>query len=92
MRFFTQRERLLLVTHEPPSRSPAWAVGQVLEHEGRLYRVTRWVEVRPVVLERGGSVGQWEVWGRPVSGRQVRREIVSAAEAVLGGCQGGEHR
>jgi hypothetical protein len=54
-----------------------------LEHEGRLFRVTRWVELRPVLLERGGSVGQWEVWGRRMSGRQIRREIVRAAEAML---------
>jgi len=92
MRIFLRRERLLFVTHKPPSRSPACAVGQVLEHQGRLYRVTRWAESRPVALERGGSVGQWEVWGRGVSDRQIRREIVSAAEAVLDTGRGGEQR
>jgi hypothetical protein len=82
---FGPRERLIFSTHEPPFRSPQWGVGRVLEFEGRLYRVTRWVELRPVALERGGSVGQWEVWGRRVSDRQLRREVVSAAEAILGG-------
>ena len=70
-------------THEPPFRNPAWAVGQLLEHEGRLYRVTRWVELRPVLLERGGSVGEWEVWGRPVSDREVRAEVDKAADQIL---------
>ena len=90
MRFFIRKERLLFVSPKPASRSPASAVGQVLEHQGRLYRVTRWVEARPVALERGGSVGQWEVWGRRISNRQIRREIVSAAQAVLDDSQGGE--
>jgi hypothetical protein len=79
------RDRALFQTHQPPFRSPSWAVGQVVPHEGRLYRVTRWVELRPVPLERGGSVGQWEVRGRRVSERRLRREVVSAAEAILGG-------
>ena len=92
MRLFVRTERLLFVTHKPVSRSPECAVGQVLEHQGRLYRVTRWVEARPVSLERGGSVGQWEVWARRVSDRQIRREIVSAAEAVLETSRGGEER
>jgi hypothetical protein len=83
MRLQGARERLLFYSHEPPFRSPAWTVGQVLQHEGRLYPVTRWVELRPVTLERGGSVGQWEVWGRRLPNRQIRREIVSAAEAIL---------
>jgi hypothetical protein len=85
MGLFGTRERTLFLTHQPPFRAPTWAVGQVLQHEGRLYRVTRWVELKPVALERGGSVGQWEVKGRRVSDRQLRREIVSAAEAILGG-------
>jgi hypothetical protein len=83
MDIFGARERALFLTHQPPFRSPSWAIGQVLQHEGRLYRVTRWVELKPVALERGGSVGQWEVRGRPVSDRQLRREVVSAAEAIL---------
>ena len=83
MRWLRRRERLLFRTHEPPFRSPDWAVGQLLEHEGRLYRVTRWVELRPVPLERGGSVGEWEVWGRPVSDRELRDEVDKAADQIL---------
>jgi hypothetical protein len=56
-----------------------------LQHEGRLYRVSRWVELRPVPLERGGSVGEWEIWGRRVSGRELRRELAGAADRILTG-------
>ena len=52
----------------------------MVQHEGELYRVTRWVELRPVPLERGGSVGQWEVWGRKLSDREVRKELADVAE------------
>ena len=83
MRRFRRKERLLLLTHEPPFRLSAWALGQVVEHEGKLFRVTRWEELPAVALERGGSVKQWEVWGRRVSDRQIQREIVTAAEAIL---------
>jgi hypothetical protein len=78
-----RRERRLFRTHEPPFRNSAWAVGQLVEHEGRLYRVSRWVDLRPVLLERGGSVGEWEVWGRRVSGRELRKELAGAAERML---------
>jgi len=74
-----------LRTHEPPSRQPAWEVGQLVQQEGRFYRVSRWAELRPVLLERGGSVGEWEVWGRRVSDREVRRELEKAADQMLGG-------
>ena len=87
---FRPREKMIFSTHEPPFRAPHWGVGRVLEFEGRLYRVTRWVDLPPVALERGGSVGEWEVWGRRLSDRQLRREVVSAAEAILGGDKGQE--
>jgi hypothetical protein len=83
MGIFRPRERVLFQTHQPPFRSRSWAVGQVLRYEGRFYRVTRWVELRPVSLERGGSVREWQVWGRRVSDRQMRQEVISAAEAIL---------
>jgi hypothetical protein len=79
-----RKGRLLFCTHESPLRNPQWAVGAILEHEDRLYRVTRWVELRPIRLDRGGSVGQWEIWGRRISGRRLRKELLDAAEAVLG--------
>ena len=85
MRWLRSRERLLFRTHEPRFRAPALAVGQIVQHEGRLHRVTRWVELRPVLLERGGSVGQWEIRGRKVSDKEVRRELASAADRMLGG-------
>ena len=86
MRIFGATERPLFSTVEAPASAAAsaWAVGQVIQHGGRFYRVSRWVELRPVPLDRGGSVRQWEVWGRRVSDRQIRREVVSAAEAILG--------
>jgi hypothetical protein len=76
--------RLLFTTHEPPFRDGDLAVGRIIEHDGRLYRITVWVELPPVPLERGGSVGEWEIWGRRVSKRRLRREVVGAAEAILG--------
>jgi hypothetical protein len=85
VRRLTGRERLLFRTHEPPFREPAWTVGQLLQHEGRLYRVSRWVESRPVPLERGGSVGEWEIWGRTVSDRELRKELAGAANRMLKG-------
>ncbi len=76
---------MLFQTHQPPFQSPGWAVGQVVQVEDRLYRVVRWVELPSVSLERGGSVREWEVRGLRLSDRQVRRDVVSAAEAILGG-------
>lgn len=90
MRIFGSRERHLFDTHEPPFRSREWAVGRVVEHEGCLYRVTKWVELPPVALKRGGSVGQWGVWGRRVSKRRMQRDVVSAAEAILGDLDTGD--
>jgi hypothetical protein len=83
--WLARREKLLFRTHQPEFRSPDWAVGQTVEHEGGLYRVTRWVELPPVPLDRGGSVGEWEVWGRRLSSREMRRELLDAAERIKGG-------
>lgn len=85
MFWLMRRERRLFSTHEPPFLNSAWTVGELLEHEGQLYRVTRWTELRPVLLERGGSVGEWEVWGRRVSSRQLRKELSGAADRMLAG-------
>ena len=78
-----RRGRYLFTTHEPPSRASDLAVGQVVEHDGRLYRITMWEELPPVALERGGSVREWAVWGKRISTRRLRREVVDAAEAIL---------
>jgi len=83
MPWLSKRERALFITADPPFQRPEWAVGQLVDHQGRVYRVTRWVELRPVRLERGGSVRQWEVWGRPLSGRRLRKELSGAAERML---------
>ena len=56
-----------------------------MQCEGRLYRVTRWEELRPVRLRRGGSVGEWEIWGRELSKEEMRRELLDAAERIKGG-------
>ena len=80
-----RREKALFSTHQPPFRSPEWAVGQVVQHDGRLYRVTRWAELAPVYLRRGGSVGEWEVWGKRLSNQEMRQEVLDAAERIKGG-------
>jgi hypothetical protein len=54
-----------------------------VEREGRLYRVTRWREGRMVPLERGGSVREWEVYGRQVSAEDVRDDLAGAASRFL---------
>ena len=82
MLWFGRREEALFRTHQAPFQKPEWAAGQVLQTDGRLYRVTRWVERGSVLLERGGSVAEWEVWGRRLSSREMRAEIIEAAERI----------
>jgi hypothetical protein len=77
------RERVLFRTHQPPFRAPELAAGSLVQHEGTLYRVTRWNELPPVTLERGGSVHEWEVFGRKASGKEVREELARGAESLL---------
>ena len=79
------RERVLFRTHQPPFRAPEWAVGALVDQEGTLYRITRWVELPPIALERGGSVHEWEVVGRKASGREVREELAKGAQSLLQG-------
>ena len=85
MRWFRHREKGLFRTHQPPFNSPEWAVGMVVQHEGQLYRVTRWVELRRVPLDRGGSVGHWEIWGKQLTDDEMRQEVLEAAERIKGG-------
>lgn len=61
-----------------------------MEHEGAVYRITRWRELGPVPLDRGGSVFEWEVLGRKASGREVREELAKGAESLLSDEAGGE--
>ena len=86
-----KRERVLFRTHQAPFRAPQWVVGALIEHEGALYRITRWNELRPVALDRGGSVLEWEVLGRRVPGKEVRDELVQGAESLLRDEGGGEN-
>ena len=77
------RERVLFRTHQAPFRAPQWAVGALVDQEGTLYRVTRWDELRPITLDRGGMLREWQVWGRKASGREVREELARGAESLL---------
>ena len=85
MRWSIRREELLFRTHQAPFQRPDWAVGRTVQHDGGLYRVTRWDERGSVLLERGGSVGEWEVWGRRLSAREMRSEVLGAAERIKDG-------
>lgn len=58
-------------------------MGQVVQHDKALYRVTRWEELRPVPLKRGGSVGEWQVWGRKLTDEEIRQELTEATERML---------
>lgn len=58
-------------------------MGETLPWRGRLYRVTRWEEVAPVTLERGGTTKTWDVWGHPLSEREVQAELDRATAAIL---------
>lgn len=77
------REKVLFRTKRSPFRVPEWSVGALVEHKGKLYRVTRWKELPPVTLERGGSVYEWEVIGRKASDKEVREELAKGAESLL---------
>ena len=83
---------MLFRSHQPPFRAPEWAVGALVEHEGTLYQITRWRELPPVALERGGSVYEWEVLGRKASGKEVREELAKGAESLLRGKDAGGQR
>jgi hypothetical protein len=67
-------ERLLFRTHKPYYQQPGLGVGRIVDHEGRFYRITRRVEEPPVRLDRGGSIPQWQIWGRPVSEAELRAQ------------------
>jgi hypothetical protein len=76
-------ERLLFVTHVPEFQAPQWRRGEFVDHQGEVFLVTRWVEGRRVPLDRGGSVQEWEVWGRPVDPEEVGSAVEVAAQQVL---------
>jgi hypothetical protein len=76
-------DRPLFVTHRPEFQCPEWGVGQVVSHEGGFFRVTRWQELGRVPLARGGSVTEWQVWGRPVDGQELEDAVGAEAERIL---------
>jgi hypothetical protein len=77
------RERVLFRTHQAPFQATQWVVGALVDQDGALYRVTRWNELRPITLDRGGTLREWQVWGRKASGREVREELARGAESLL---------
>lgn len=73
----------LFRTHQPEFQDPDRAVGSLVDHEGTLYVVTRWIELPRVPLNRGGSVREWEVFGRPADPAEVDAVVGEAAELLL---------
>lgn len=76
-------ERPLLRTHQPEFKDSERSVGSLVDHDGTLYVVTRWEELAPVRLNRGGSVREWQVYGRPVDPEAVETAVERAAERIL---------
>jgi hypothetical protein len=77
------REKVLFRTHSAPFQAPEWAVGSFVDHQGTVYKVTRWNELRPVSLARGGMLREWEVYGRKASSREVSDDLMRGLEALL---------
>lgn len=80
---WSKQERALFRTHDAPFNRPEWQVGELLDHDGKVYQVTKWLELPPVRLHRGGSVKEWEVWGRRVSDKEIRDTVERAASDLL---------
>lgn len=76
-------ERLLYVTDRAPFQSPDRGVGEVILHEGGVYEITRYVRGPKTYLARGGSVVQWEVWGRPAPEERLSESVAEEAERIL---------
>ena len=76
-------ERPLFRTHQTEFQDPARAVGSLVDHEGVLFVVTRWEELPRVPLNRGGSVREWQVYGRPADPDAVEAAMGKAAERIL---------
>ncbi len=76
-------ERPLFRTHQTEFQDPARAVGSLVDHEGTLYVVARWEELPRVPLNRGGSVREWQVYGRPADPDAVEAAMGRAAERIL---------
>lgn len=76
-------EKPLFSTHRAPFQEPEHEVGSLVEWEGRLYRITRWLERPRVHLPRGGSVAEWQVWGKELSQKDVERYVEQVTAEIL---------
>ncbi len=76
-------ETALFRTHRAEFQDPDNAVGALVDHQGVVFVVTRWVELPSVPLSRGGSVREWEIFGRPADPEDVARVVERAAERIL---------
>jgi len=92
MKSWKKREKALLLSHKDPATSPHLAVGRPLDVEGRLYVITRWRELPPVALARGGSTREWEIWGRPLNDAEVNEALSAALQQILDDPEGEPHR
>ncbi len=81
-RRFSDEVRLFR-THQPEFQDPDRSVGSLVDRDGVLYVVTRWVELPRVPLNRGGSVREWEVFGRVADPSEVEVLVGEAAEKLL---------
>lgn len=80
---WSKRERALFRTHDAPFNRPEWQVGELIDRDGKVYQVTKWLELPALRLHRGGSVKEWEVWGRRVSDKEIREGVERAAGRLL---------
>ncbi len=55
----------------------------MVDHEDTLYVITRWEELPRVTLNRGGSVREWQVYGRPADPDALEAAMGRAAERIL---------
>lgn len=76
-------EDRLFTTHRAPFQEPKHAVGEMISWTGRVYRITRWEQKQSVSLERGGITQVWDVWGCPLSEKEIQAEVERAANAIL---------
>jgi hypothetical protein len=76
-------ERVLFATSKAPYQDTEHAVGRTIPWEGEVYRITRWIEIAPVSLPRGGTTRRWEIWGRPLSEGEIQKELESATQSIL---------
>src|SRR5660397_148852 len=67
----------------PPFQEKRYRSGDLVRCKGKTYVVTRWEELPPTPLARGGSVPEWEIWGRMVSDEVTGTAVHEEAERIL---------